>query len=125
MPQEIIDAFKRQENRTLPLVNDLQEINLGSEISPKIVKIATPNTLRLGHDLVCLLQEFIDIFARTYEDMPGLDTDLVVHKLPIDPTIPHIKQKPRRLRLEWSLKLKEEIQKQLDEGFLLSVLYPH
>lgn len=55
--------------------------------------------------------------------MLGLDTDLVVHKLPTDPTMHPIKKKPRRLRPEWSLKLKEEIQKQLDAGFLLSVSY--
>ena len=97
MPQELLDAFECQENRTLPLADNLQEINLGSEAFPKIVKIATPSTLKLGHDLVCLLQEFIDIFAWTYEDIPDLDTDIVVHKLPTDPTIPPIKQKPRRL----------------------------
>lgn len=82
MPQELLDAFERQGNRTLPLVDNLQEINLRFEASPKIVKVATPSTLKLGHDLVCLLQEFINIFAWTYEDMPGLDTNLAVHKLP-------------------------------------------
>ncbi len=56
--------------------------------------------------------------------MPGLDTDLVTHKLPTNPDIHPIKQKPRRLRPEWSLALKEEIQKQLDAGFLLSIQYP-
>lgn len=55
MRQELLDAFERQENRTLPLIDNLQEINLGSEAFPKIVKIATPSTLKLGHDLVCLL----------------------------------------------------------------------
>ena len=56
--------------------------------------------------------------------MPGLDTDLLTHKLPTNPDIHSTKQKPRRLRPEWSLALKEEIQKQLDAGFLLSVQYP-
>lgn len=84
-------------NRNLPLVDNLQEINLGFETSPKMVKIATPNTLKLGHDLVCLLQEFIDIFTWTYKDMPGLNTNLVVHKLPTDLTMHPIKQKLRRL----------------------------
>ncbi len=34
MPQEVIDAFERQENRNLPIVDNLQEINLGSKTSP-------------------------------------------------------------------------------------------
>ncbi len=42
MPQEIIDAFERQENRTLPLVDNLQEINLGSEDFPQNSKDRNP-----------------------------------------------------------------------------------
>lgn len=89
-----------------------------------MIKIVTPSTLELGHALVCLLRKFIDSFAWTYKDKPGLDTDLVVHKLPTDPTKHPIKQKPRCLLPEWSLKLKEEIQKQVDASFLLFVSYP-
>lgn len=56
--------------------------------------------------------------------MPSLDTNFVTHKLPTNSDIHPTKQKPRRLRPEWSLALKEEIKKQLDTGFLLSVQYP-
>lgn len=56
--------------------------------------------------------------------MPCVDMDLIVYKLPTDPTMHPIKQKPRRLQPEWLLKLKEEICKPLDVGFLLSISYP-
>ncbi len=55
---------------------------------------------------------------------PVLTPTLLFTNFPLDPTIPPIKQKPRRLRPEWSLKLKEEIQKQLDAGFLLFDFIP-
>ena len=65
---------------------------------PRIMEIGTPNTSDLGHALLNLLKEYIDIFAWTYVDMPGLDTDLVIHKHPTNLDIHPIKQKPRPLR---------------------------
>lgn len=120
----MIDAFERQENQNLPLVDDLREINLGSEVMPRIVKIGSPSTSDLRHTLLNLLQEYIDIFAWTYADMSGLDINLITHKLSTNPDIHSIKQEPRHLWLEWSLALKEEIQKQLDADFLLFTQYP-
>ena len=32
--------------------------------------------------LIQMLQDYVEIFAWSYEDMPGLDTDIVVHHLP-------------------------------------------
>ncbi|XP_070025835.1 uncharacterized protein [Nicotiana sylvestris] len=45
--------------------------------------------------------------------MLGLSTDLVVHKLPTDPAFPHVKQKLRKFNTDMSVKIKEEITKQL------------
>nr|KYP49961.1 Retrovirus-related Pol polyprotein from transposon 297 family [Cajanus cajan] len=56
--------------------------------------------------------------------MPGLDREIVEHKLPIKNGIPPVKQKLRRIKPEWSLKIKEEVQKQLDAGFLVVSRYP-
>uniref|UniRef100_A0A2N9FKE8 Integrase catalytic domain-containing protein n=1 Tax=Fagus sylvatica TaxID=28930 RepID=A0A2N9FKE8_FAGSY len=35
--------------------------------------------------LIALLREFHEIFAWSYQDMPGLDTDIMVHKIPLKP----------------------------------------
>ena len=32
--------------------------------------------------LIQMLHDYVEIFAWSYEDMPGLDTDIVVHHLP-------------------------------------------
>ncbi|XP_017978243.1 PREDICTED: uncharacterized protein LOC108662410 [Theobroma cacao] len=42
------------------------------------------------------------------EDMPGLNTDIVIHKLPLRSDCKPIKQKLRRMKLEMLLKIKEE-----------------
>ena len=56
--------------------------------------------------------------------MPGLDSSIMQHHLPILPHVRPVKQKLRRLHPRWSLQVKEEIQKQLSVGFLSVVEYP-
>ncbi|KAG8488615.1 hypothetical protein CXB51_016573 [Gossypium anomalum] len=50
--------------------------------------------------------------------MPGLNTDIVVHRLPIKEECRPIQQKLRRMRPDVLLKIKEEVKKQFDAGFL-------
>ena len=49
----------------------------------KELKIGTLITEDTMHSLVELLREFKDIFAWSYQDMPGLNTNIVVHRLSI------------------------------------------
>ena len=57
--------------------------------------------------------------------MPGLDTDIVMHRLPLREECMPVKQKLRRVKPEMLLKIKEEVKKQLDAGFLEVAKYPH
>ena len=74
--------------------------------------------------LVALLTEFKEVFAWSYEDMPRIDTNIVQHCIPTNPTMKPIKQKLRRIKPEWTLKIKEEVKKQYNAGFLRVVNYP-
>jgi hypothetical protein len=56
--------------------------------------------------------------------MPDLDTDIVVHHLPLKEECPPIKKKLRRIRPDMAMKIKEEVQKQLNAGFLVVSNYP-
>ncbi|XP_070015473.1 uncharacterized protein [Nicotiana sylvestris] len=56
--------------------------------------------------------------------MPVLSTDLVVHKLPIDPAFPPVKQKLRKFKIDMSVKIKEEITKQFDAKVIRVKRYP-
>jgi len=48
----------------------------------------------------------------------------VQHKLPLNPECSPEKQKLRRMKLEKSLKIKEEVKKQFDADFLVVARYP-
>ena len=74
--------------------------------------------------MIDLLREYSDVFAWSYQDMSGLDTNIVVHRLPLREECALIKQKLRRIKPEMLLKIKEEVKKQLDAGFLEVSKYP-
>ena len=56
--------------------------------------------------------------------MPGLDTSIVEHKLPLKPNCNLVKQNLRRMKLDMSLKIREEVKKRFDVGFLAVAKYP-
>ena len=64
------------------------------------------------------------MFAWSYQDMPGFNTDIVVHRLPLREDCASFKQKLRRVKPEMLLKIKKEVKKQLDVGFLEVSKYP-
>ena len=74
--------------------------------------------------LAWLLRSYLDVFAWSYEDIPGLDPSIVQHRLPLLLHARPVKQKLRRLHHPWSLQVKEEIQKHLSVGFLSVFEYP-
>ncbi|RDX63519.1 hypothetical protein CR513_58044, partial [Mucuna pruriens] len=69
-------------------------------------------------------EEYEDIFAWSYQDMLGLDTAIVEHKLPLIPNAIPVRQQLRRMKPEAALKIKEEVEKQRKAGFLAVAKYP-
>ena len=89
-----------------------------------MIQVGNTLTTSKKDALVALLTVFNEVFAWSYEDMPGIDTDIVQHCIPTDPNIKPAKQKLRRMKPEWTLKIKEEVEKQYNAGFLRVVNYP-
>uniref|UniRef100_A0A2N9IPG5 Uncharacterized protein n=1 Tax=Fagus sylvatica TaxID=28930 RepID=A0A2N9IPG5_FAGSY len=124
LPNDILEALERQDEGSKPNIEELEIINLADEgEEPREVKIGTRCTTEQKEALIALLREFHEIFAWSYQDMPGLDTDIVVHKIPLKPECKPVKQALRRMKPEVILKIKEEVEKQLKAGFLSTVTY--
>ncbi|RVW13463.1 Transposon Ty3-G Gag-Pol polyprotein [Vitis vinifera] len=112
------------DERVSPTVGDVETVDFDTEDQPRELKIGSPLSTDERDRLIHLLRSYLDVFAWSYEDMPGLDPSIVQHHLP---TLPHarpVKQKLRRLHPRWSLQVKEKIQKQLSVGFISVVEYP-
>uniref|UniRef100_A0A2N9HNB4 Integrase catalytic domain-containing protein n=1 Tax=Fagus sylvatica TaxID=28930 RepID=A0A2N9HNB4_FAGSY len=91
----------RQDEGSKPNIEELEIVNLANEgEEPREVKIGTHYTTEQKEALIALLREFHEIFAWSYQDMPGLDTDIVVHKIPLKPECKPVKQALRRMKPE-------------------------
>ncbi|XP_077223005.1 uncharacterized protein LOC143856622 [Tasmannia lanceolata] len=124
-PLELQQLLKQEEeHRAQPLKEEIEVINIGTKTLVKEIRIRKTITSKEREELVNLLQEFKEVFAWSYEDMPGISEEIVQHKLPLVPGVKPKKQKLRRMKPEWVLKIKEEVTKQLDVGFLQVVEYP-
>ena len=124
IPDEISRLLKHEERIIQPHKDPLEAINLGSEEDKKEVNIEALLDSSVKGKLIDLLKEYVDVFAWSYQDMSGLDTSIVEHHLPLRPEFPPVKQRLRRVHPEMTDKIKKEVQKQLDAGFLVTSEYP-
>ena len=107
-----------------PHQEETEIVNMGISEEKKEVKVSMSMTTPIRDELVALLRDYHDIFAWSYQDMPGLSPNIVQHRLPLNPGYTLVKQKLRRMKPEMSLKIKDEVKKQFDTGFLVVVRYP-
>lgn len=124
LQEELPDAPRQLQDGTDSTTDQLEVINIGDEGSPRPISISS--TLREDEhaELVNLLKEYQDIFAWTYEEMPGLDEKLVTHHLHIKFGSKPIKQSPRKFRHDVEEQIKTEIQKLLTAGFIKTIHHP-
>ncbi|XP_073261302.1 uncharacterized protein [Populus alba] len=121
---EFIKLIEQHEQAWRPAKKELETINVGNEEIKRELKIGTLITPGAKEELIALLRDYIDVFAWSYEDMAGLDTDIVVHRIPLVEGCKPIKKKLRRTHPEILIKVKAEIEKQWNVGFLEVVKYP-
>ena len=65
-----------------PIKEETQPINLGTDDDPKMIQAGNTLTASKKDTLVALLTKFKEVFAWSYEDMPGIDMDIVQHCIP-------------------------------------------
>ena len=120
-----LSCLLEQDEKTIqPFEEHVELVNLGSEDDVKDVKIGSRLCPEVKKGLVDLLREYSYVFAWSYQDMPGLDSEIVEHRFPLKPECPQVKQKLRRMHPDMEVKIKEEVQKQIDVGFLIIAEYP-
>ena len=114
----------QEEKDIQPHQETIELVNLGTEEDRKEVKIGANLEDNIKDRLIQMLHDYVEIFAWSYEDMSGLDTNIVVHRLPMKNGCSPVKQKVCCMRPEMSEKIKIEVMKQFDAGFLAVTSYP-
>ncbi|KAJ1696334.1 hypothetical protein LUZ63_004846 [Rhynchospora breviuscula] len=108
------NAPKELEEGGQNTIDELLEVNLGTEEEPRPTFINASLSPSRREQLKAFLRQYIDCFAWNYNEMPGLNPEVAVHKLKIDKEAKPIKQAPRRMRVELEEKVTAEVKKLID-----------
>src|SRR5262249_868495 len=108
---QYVSGVKRFDEPTSAVEEPTKEINLSTEEDPRVILVSANLSQEEETAIVEVLREYKDSFAWTYEDMPGLDPDLVEHHLPLKLGAKAVKQKLRRYHPRTALQIKQEIDK--------------
>nr|XP_027102744.1 uncharacterized protein LOC113723988 [Coffea arabica] len=88
------------------------------------VKVGTCLGDSIRDSLQSLLEEYAEIFAWSADDMPGVPTELAVHRLHVDPGVRPVKQKKRSFAPERKEVVRGEVSKLLEAKIVKEVYYP-
>jgi len=124
IPEEIVKEVENFENRPKSNLDETEIVNLGDAENVKKTRISIHLSPSEKKEYTEFLKECEDVFAWSFDYMTGLSTSIVAHKLPTNPMCPPVKQKLRNFKPDMSLKIKEEVNKQIKAKVLRVVEYP-
>ena len=101
----------------------LEEVDIGDGTIPRPTYVNKNLDDGFKSELIKLLREYVDCFAWNYTEMPGLSRELVEHRLPIKPGFRPHKQAPRRFNPLMYDRIKAEINRLLEAGFIRPCRY--
>jgi len=85
LPPELKRIIAQEDREMRPHQEETELIDLGTSSGKKEVKIGTGMTAPVREELMALIKNYQDIFAWSYQDMPDLSSDIVQHRLPLNP----------------------------------------
>ena len=112
------DAPQELEEGVKSTVDDLKEVNLGTQDEPLPTFISSLLNPQEEENYVKLLREYKDVFAWSYKEMPGLDPKVAIHHLAIKHGAQPIKQAQRSFRPELIPRIEVEVNKLIEAGFI-------
>ena len=102
-------------------IEKLEEILLDDSNLDRTTKIGTLADPTLHRALTTFLRSNRDVFARSHEDMPGLDPSVMVHRA----IVPPIRQKNRVFAPERDQAIAKKVRKLREASFIREVYYPN
>jgi hypothetical protein len=101
----------------------LEEVDLGDGTIKRPTYVSAKITKQFKDRIVELLKEYKDCFVWDYNEVSGLNREMVELKLPIRPDKKPVKHIPRRFAPQILPKIKEEIERLLKCGFIRTARY--
>ncbi|XP_057444597.1 uncharacterized protein LOC130736831 [Lotus japonicus] len=113
-PRDDADDFRPQ-----PL-----EETKSAQVKDKVLKIGSSLTKEHEERLITILGDNLDLFAWTINDVPGIDPNVITHKLAIRPGAKPVIQPRRRMSDEKNKAVQVETEKLIKAQFIRKVQYP-
>ncbi|XP_020422651.1 uncharacterized protein LOC109949950 [Prunus persica] len=105
-------------------MEDLELVTLHDDIPDRQVRIGTSISPELRSDLVAFLRLNSEVFAWSYNDMPGISPDIISHRLSVNPAVRPVRQKRRAYDPERYEAMRAEVERLSSIGFIREVDYP-
>ncbi|XP_020421233.1 uncharacterized protein LOC109949580 [Prunus persica] len=105
-------------------VEDLELVTLHDDIPDRQVRIGTSISPELRSDMVAFLRLNSEVFAWSYNDMPGISPDIISHRLSVNPAVRPVRQKRRAYDPELYEAMRAEVDRLSSIGFIREVDYP-
>ncbi|XP_024200642.1 uncharacterized protein LOC112203984 [Rosa chinensis] len=105
-------------------LEDIEEVVISEQFPDRIVKIGTKLALTIREDLISFLRSNASAFAWSYEDMPGIPTDIAMHNLSIVPYSAPVRQKRRAFTQDKYRAIQVKVKKLMAINFVREVTYP-
>ena len=83
------------EEKTPEIIENLETIELVEGSPEKMTQIGTNLSLETRERIVNFLKDNLDVFAWSHEDMPGILTGIIQHRLNVDPEKKPVQQRRR------------------------------
>ena len=104
-------------------VEALETVELVDEEPTKTTKIGTNLNDLMKKELVQFLKKNLDIFTWSHIDMPGITTEVIQHRLNVDPEKKPIQQRQRVFVPKRNWVIMDEVDKLLAATFIQEVYY--
>ncbi|CAL9004172.1 unnamed protein product [Prunus brigantina] len=103
---------------------ELETVVLNEEHPYRCVMIGIALDPNLRELFINFLRQHVEVFAWSYDDMPGISPDVISHKLSISPTCKPVRQKRRSYDAERYEAMRNEVDKLKAIGFIRDATYP-
>ena len=95
-----------------------------TEKPERTLSIGADLSKEIREELITFLSNNLDCFAWSHEDMTGISSEVIVHRLNVDPSFKPVRQKRRKFAPERNKIINDEVDKLLNIGSVREVQYP-
>jgi hypothetical protein len=107
------------------LDDQVQEVNIGSGVTPRIIKISKACTPEEKRKIVTLVREYRDVFAWYYDELKAYDPKIINHAIPLLEVIKPFRQRLRYMNPKVALTIQKELQKLYEACIIEPIRYSH